>query len=72
MIGDIRIRRRRDKHHVMEEQGDGRYFTIEGGKCNSKEEAREVKRRYLFVREKVRLFNGNFKIRLGGNNKQNG
>lgn len=72
MIGDIRIRRRRNKYHVMEEQGDGRYFTIEGGKCNSKEEAREVKRLYLFVREKVRLFNENFKIRLGGNNKQNG
>jgi hypothetical protein len=28
----------------MEEQGDGRYFTIEGGKCNSKEDAIELKK----------------------------
>ena len=56
----------------MEEQGDGRYFTIEGGKCNSKEEAREVKRRYLFVREKVRLFNQNLRIQLREKKKPNG
>jgi hypothetical protein len=72
MIGDIRIRRRKDKYHVMEEQGDGRYFTIEGGKCNSKEDARELKKRYLFVREKVRLFNQNLRIQLREKNKPNG
>ena len=44
MVGDIRIRRRKDKYHVMEEQGDGRYFTIEGGKCNSKEDAIKTKK----------------------------
>ena len=64
MVGNIRIRRRKDKYHVMEEQGDGRYFTIEGGKCNSKEDAIKLKKRYLFVREKVRLFNQNLRIQL--------
>lgn len=43
MVGNIRIRRRKDKYHVMEEQGDGRYFTIEGGECNSKEDAIKLK-----------------------------
>lgn len=64
MVGDIRIRRRRNKYHVMEEQGDGRYFTIEGGKCNSKEDARKVKRQYLFVRNNVEAFNNNIKLLL--------
>lgn len=56
----------------MEEQGDGRYFTIEGGKCNSKEDAIKLKKRYLFVREKVRLFNQNLRIQLREKNKPNG
>ena len=56
----------------MEEQGDGRYFTIEGGECNSKEDAIKLKKRYLFVREKVRLFNQNLRIQLREKKKQNG
>ena len=69
MVGNIRIRRRKDKYHVMEEQGDGRYFTIE---CNSKEDAIKLKKRYLFVREKVRLFNQNLRIQLREKKKPNG
>ena len=72
MVGNIRIRRRKDKYHVMEEQGDGRYFTIEGGECNSKEDAIKLKKRYLFVREKVRLFNQNLRIQLREKKKPNG
>ena len=72
MVGDIRIRRRKDKYHVMEEQGDCRYFTIEGGKCYSKEDAIKLKKRFLFVREKVRLFNQNLRIQLREKNKPNG
>ncbi|MCS3310366.1 hypothetical protein NXW15_23745 [Bacteroides thetaiotaomicron] len=52
----------------MEEQGDGRYFTIEGGKCNSKEDAIELKK----TREKVRLLNQNLRIQLREKNKSNG
>ena len=65
MVGNIRIRRRKDKYHVMEEQGDGRYF-------NSKEDAIKLKKRYLFVREKVRLFNQNLRIQLREKKKPNG
>ncbi|SHF87186.1 hypothetical protein SAMN05444349_14141 [Bacteroides faecichinchillae] len=57
MVGDIRIKRRKDKYCVMVEQGDGRYFTIDGGKCDSKEEARTVKRSYQMVRNAVNKFN---------------
>lgn len=58
MTGDIRIRRRKDKYHVMEELGDGRYVTIEGGKCDSKEDAKKVKKLYLITKKTVKLFNG--------------
>ena len=61
MVGNIRIRRRKDK-----------YFTIEGGECNSKEDAIKLKKRYLFVREKVRLFNQNLRIQLREKKKPNG
>lgn len=53
MVGNIRIRRRKDKYHVMEEQGDGRYFTIEGGKCNSKEDAIKLKNDFCSLERKL-------------------
>lgn len=57
MVGDIRIRRKKGKYCVMVEQGDGRYFTIDGGKCDSKEEARTVKRAYQMTRDAVNSLN---------------
>lgn len=57
MVGDIHIRHIRDKYCVMLERGDGKLVTIKGGECNSKKEARIVKRKYKMVRNAVNKFN---------------